>query len=437
MPSNPQPAPFADLLEDNLDEATFLWTRWESELASLTRNLDEIYSWTEDRLQGAIDSLLVTGPLLNTAIDRALSSKDPTYQTLAAHLLTTAPDPNARATLATILCEREPPTLTAMIRGVEVAHLDGTFSQVTRALLRCGPQHCAALARLKSFQRATLGDELHIAYEAGTAPTKIAALRAAASLPDPAVQPWIDRGLRESDPAVRLAAIESGIRQRQRPAWEAARAVVAAGEPGSNTLLRWIAIFGNPTQDHPHIYAATADETSARQAFWALGHVGTREAAEHCLASMRNPTLGRLAGEAYVAITGADLARDQLTAPEPDDLPTLPPLEKEDLDANLIPHREDLWPVPDPDACAAHWATIQTRFAPQTRYVRGKPFTLNALMDSLARGPMLRREDHALELYIRTRGACDIEPRATYSTQRRMITHATTRLASFSSGAEP
>jgi len=435
VPSNPQPTPFANLLEDNLDEATFLWTRWESELASLTRNLEEVYSWTEDRLQGAIDSLLVFGPLLDTAIDHALSTNDPPYQTLAAHLLTTAPDPTARATLANMLCERETPALNAMIRGIEVAHLDGTFSQVTRALLKRGPEHCAALARLKSFQRATLGDELHIAYEADTAAPKIAALRAAGSLPDPAVQLWIDRGLRESDPAIRLTAIESGIRQRQRPAWEAARAIVAAGEPGSNTLLRWIAIFGNPTQDHPRLYAATTDEASARQAFWALGHVGTREAAEHCLVCMRNPTLGRIAGEAYVAITGADLVRNQLTAPEPEDLPSLPPLEEEDLNANLIPHREHLWPLPDPDACAAHWATIETRFAPETRYVRGQPFTINALMDSIARGPMLRREDHALELYIRTGGACDIEPRAAYSTQRRMITQASARLASL--GSEP
>ena len=414
-------AGFADLLEENLDEATFLWGRWESELASPTRNLDEVWSWTEDRLHGAIDGLLVTETLADATVERALSSKDRSYQTLAAHLLTVTRHAEARARLATVLCETEDvSTLNAMIRGIEVAQLDGTFSRVTRALLKQGPQHCAALARLKSFQRATLGDELHTAYEADAVPTRIAALRAAGSLPDPAVKSWIDRGLRESDPAARVAAIESGIRQRQKSAWDAARAMVAAGEPGYESLLRWIAIFGQVT-DHAWVYTATSEPGAARQAFWALGHVGTRAAVEHCLASMREPRLGRIAGETYVSITGADLVRDRLSAPEPEDSPSLPPFEAEDLDADLVPRREDLWSLPDPEACATHWASIEQHFAPETRYVRGMPFTLSALMESIAQGPMLRRDDYALELYVRTSGICDIETRAAGPTQRRMM----------------
>jgi uncharacterized protein (TIGR02270 family) len=151
---------------------------------------------------------------------------------------------------------------------------------------------------------------------------------------------------------------------------------------------------------------------------------------EHCLASMREAALGRIAGEAYASITGADLVRDRLTAPEPAEPPPLPPIEEEDLDADLVPRREDLWSLPDPDACAAHWASVEGRFAPETRYVRGMPFTLNALMEAIAQGPMLRRDDYALELYVRTNGACDVETRAGGPTQRRMMNEASTRLAS-------
>lgn len=429
MVPSPQTVPFADLLEENLDEAAFLWGRWESELVSPTRNLEEIWSWTEDRLQGALDSLLTCEPLVGVAVERALSSKDLPYQTVAAHLLTVAQDAAARSRLATVLCDSEGVTLNARIRGIEVARLDGTFSLVTRALLKQGPQHCGALARIKSFQRAKLGDELHAAYEADTIPTRITALRAAGSLSEPEVRSWIEKGLRESDPAVRVTAIESGIRQRYRPAWEAARVMVAAAEPGHECLLRWIAIFGK-APEHSAVYTATSNPRSARQAFWALGHVGTREAVEHCLASMRDPLLGRLAGEAYASITGADLARDRLTAPEPEESPSLPPLEDEDLEANLVPRQEDLWPLPDADACGAYWANIEERFAPETRYVRGNPFTLSALLDSIQRGPMSRRHDHALELYVRTGGACDVETRAAGPTQRRMMSEAAARLAS-------
>ena len=142
--------PFPDLVEENLDEAAFLWGRWEAELGSLTRNVDEIWSWTEDRLSGTIDGLLVArGDLFARVIERALSLKDLAFHTVAAHVLTVAPDSEARSQLAALLCEAQGGSLAAMLRGIEVAHLDGTFSTVTRALLKRSPQHCAALARIQ------------------------------------------------------------------------------------------------------------------------------------------------------------------------------------------------------------------------------------------------------------------------------------------------
>ena len=43
-PAKPQTVaePFPDLVDESLDEAAFLWRRWERELTSLTRSLDEI-----------------------------------------------------------------------------------------------------------------------------------------------------------------------------------------------------------------------------------------------------------------------------------------------------------------------------------------------------------------------------------------------------------
>ena len=416
--------PFPDIVEENLDEAAFLWGRWETELASLTRNLDEVWSWTEDRLNGAIDGVLVASdPLLTQVIDRALSLRDLNFHTVAAHLLTVAPDPQARARLAQLACEAQGASLAAMARGIEVSPLDGTFSTVTRALLRKSPQHCAALVRVKSFQRAKLGDELAAAYEADTVPEQVIVMRAAGTLPEPAVRDWVERGLAHSSPAVRIAAVESGLRQRMRAVWGTAREIAAAQEPGFGTSLRLLAMFGK-APDHRVIVEALADEKAARAAFWALGHVGTREAVEQCLAGMHDPARARVAGEAYACITGIDLARERLTAKESGDTPSLPPFEEDDLDADLVPHREDLWPLPDPTACAAHWGREGARFAPNTRYLRGKPFDVNVLMAAIDKGPMLRRADYALELYVRTSGACDVETRAASFAQRRMIAAA-------------
>ena len=423
------PGPFPDIVEENLDEAAFLWGRWETELRSLTRNLDEVWSWTEDRLNGAIDGVLVSRePLFSELIERALSDRDLRFSTLAAHLLTVAPEPSARSRLAKIVCDAEGARLEAMLRGIEVSHLDGTFSIVTRALLKKSPQHCAALARIKSFQRAALGNELSLAYEANADAAQVTAMRAAAFLSEPAVTDWVERGLAHAHPAVRLAAIETGIRQRQRPAWAAARELAAGGAEGSGALLRLMAMFGK-AEEHRIVYEALSDPGAARSAFWALGHIGTREAAEHCLAAMSDPALARLAGEAYASITGIDLARERLTMRETDDKPSLPPIEEDDLDADLVPRHEDLWPTPDPALCADHWARVGEKYAPHIRHLRGKPFDLAVLMAAVDKGPMLRRGDYALELYVRTNGACDVETRAASFTQRRMIATAHARHA--------
>jgi uncharacterized protein (TIGR02270 family) len=423
------PGPFPDLVEENLEEAAFLWGRWETELTSLTRNLDAVWSWTEDRLNGTLDGVMVaSGALLSDVIDQALAHDESTFHTVAAHVLTVAPEPDARARLAGVLCEARGARLAAMLRGIEVSQLDGTFSTVTRALIKQGPEHCAALTRIKSFQRAALGAELVGAWEADTVPEQVTALRAAGFIEARAASQWVSRGLEHAEPAVRIAAVESGVRQRQRGAWSAVRELAAAREAGSGSLLRLLAMFGKEA-DHRVVYEALSQGSSARAAFWALGHIGTREAIEQCLAAMRDPAFARLAGEAYGAIIGIDLTRERLTAPEPEEAPSLPPFEQDDLDADLIPQREQLWPLPDAAACAAHWRKIQSRYAAGTRHLRGAPFALSGLMAAIDKGPMLRRADYALELYVRTQGACDVETRAATFTQRRMIADSRAALA--------
>jgi len=56
---------------------------------------------------------------------------------------------------------------------------------------------------------------------------------------------------------------------------------------------------------------------------------------------------------AYCWITGADLERDRLAIE--DTLPEVPAFEDDDLDANLVPQPEALWPAPDAEAAQRHW----------------------------------------------------------------------------------
>lgn len=425
--SNAKIDPLPDLIDESLDEATFLWQRWEAELSSPHRNLDEIWDWTEDRLAGALDGVRVApDAMLESLLAGAMSSDDAFRQTAAASALATAPTRNARHLLAGAVRDATGAQLAACMRGIEVANLDGSFAPVSKVLSGSGPEHSAALCRLKAFRRASLGSELAAAFESRVVSLQVEVMRAIRHLPPEYVGSWVATGLKHEHAAVRAAAIESGISRRIPNAWAAALEYVRQPRAETSRLLPMVAMLGGPAE-HKLILDSVTDASLQRASLWSLGHIGTRDAAETCLLAMKNPKLARMGGEAYCTITGANLERDKLTEPEPEDPPT-PAFEKDDLDANLVPRPEELWPLPDAQLVRKHWSEVSPRFQPGRRYLRGAPHDGQALLSAIVNGPMLRRTDHAFEMYVRSEGRFDVETRASAPVQKHMIASSQARL---------
>jgi uncharacterized protein (TIGR02270 family) len=416
--------PLWGLVEESLGEATFLWRRWEAELTSLTRNLDEVWLWTEDRLHGALEGVRVGGDLLlERVFPETLSSEDLRGATVCAYLMAAGEPARARALLASVVKSAAGPRLGALLRGIEVADLDSSFFPVAAALAQAGPEHAAALCRLKAFRRARPGPEAAVAFESKLPALQADALRAAVLGPGPEFLRYIETGIASDDPALRHVAIRCGLRRQLPAAWTTAQALVRERRPDAGPALVLLAMLGSPA-DHALISAALREPALQRAGLFALGFVGTREAAELCLAGMRDPKLARSAGEAYCAITGADLQRDRLSGAESPDADAMPAFEQEDLDASLLPPPDSSWPIPELPAVRRHWEAVASRFAPGTRYVRGEPVSVPTLLKAMESGPMLRRPDIGFELCVRTRGQYDVETRDFRAAQRRMLAAA-------------
>jgi uncharacterized protein (TIGR02270 family) len=424
---NAKVEPLPHLIDESFEEAAFLWSRWEADLSSISRNLDEVWTWTEDRLGGALDGVaLASNAILERLSSAALADGNLHGLSVCGHVLATAAAPNARALLGQLLSASSGNKLRALMRGIEVAPLDGSFAPITKLLSRHSPEHAAALADLKAFRRAELGAELTMAFESSSVDLQIKALRAARQLPTQYAAAWVDAGLKHIDAGVNLAAIETGIRQRIPNAWSAAIARLGKPRRESAALLSAVAMLGGDAE-HQLVFAALAEAPVRRAAIWALGNIGTRDAAAYCIAALKHPELARSAGEAYCAISGADLARDRLTMAEPDE--ESPPFEADNLDANLVPTADEQWPLPNPDALRQHWNEQQSRFQSGVRYVRGQPTSLEVLMRAMETAPMLRRPDYSFELYVRSEGKYDVESRTTRAVQRGMMALGRTRLA--------
>jgi uncharacterized protein (TIGR02270 family) len=418
IPSQNVAAPFRDLVEESFEEAAFLWRRWEHELASLTRNLDEVWSWTEDRLHGALDGVRVGGASTLDLAKDALATDEIDKIAVSTAVLASSHEPGAVDVMTTMLRDAKGAKLDAMIRGLELLGSDQALRASAAVLGSSDPVLASALCRLKTFRRVVPRDELAGAFSSKMPAAQIEALRAARLITSGAADEWIASALQGEDADVRYAAVESGVCLRMAHAWDAAMRFAGQRDPQAGPYLKLLALFGTAAE-HEIVFGALRIPGLQLAAIWALGHIGTERAVEACLAGMKHEPLARACGEAYCWMTGADLLRDRLAIDEtPADAPAL---EDDDLDANLVPAPEALWPLPDPDAVRKHWLKRGSDWGASVRHVLGRPVTGDVLLDTIERGPMLRRPDLVLELRVKTRGRYDVETRAFTSRQRQMM----------------
>jgi uncharacterized protein (TIGR02270 family) len=414
--SRGQTPAFEDLIEESLDEATFLWGRWETELTSFSRNLDEVWSWTEDRLLGALDGASISGSRFVDIVSPGLASDEPPRVTVSAAILGRSEDPAAIDAVVAALKSSDEVSLPRLIRGLEVMGSTAALRAAAPVLRERGA--LAELCRLIAFRRAAMADDVRTGLAAKDAASMAAAMRAAMYDSTGQFDSVIASQLKHQDPDVHAAALEAGLRRGMPEAKTALVASAASRELVRPQHLTWLALSGND-DEFELVSSALRVPALQKAAIWALGHIGTPKAVELCLRGMAHEALARACGEAYAWITGADLSRDRLEKAET--APDAPPFEEDDLEANLVPDAADLWPMPDADAVREHWAARSSTFIADTRHIHGRPATPELVRSMIETGPMRRRPDLAFELAVRTRGRYDVEVRALTSRQRQMM----------------
>jgi uncharacterized protein (TIGR02270 family) len=416
------PDPLWEIVEETLDEAEFLWRRWQDVLWTHAHGLDGVSFWVEERLLGAIDGLHVAGETaLDSLLIPALGADDLFRAAVAAHVIATAGEPRGTAALVAAFCASDGDRLVALEHGLELVRDKTLFAALDRALAGAGPEHHASVLRMRAFQQRDPGPEIGKALDSDHPGLQAAALQALRHTAAVAGAVAVERHLDVSDQVVRGAAIEAGLVRGIGAAWRVCRELVASPTPDSGRALLLVALLGLK-EDQAKVIAAVADEDLRADALFALGFAGTRAAADACIEAMAAESDVQLAGEAFAAITGLDLEAERLIAPRPGAEPEEPiPFEDEDLDANLVPAPADLLPWPDVGGVIRWWNAHRDGFVEGQRYVRGIPADLTALQAALLNGPMRRRHAIALELAVRTGGRYQVETRALTATQRRQM----------------
>ncbi|WP_220137883.1 TIGR02270 family protein [Myxococcus llanfairpwllgwyngyllgogerychwyrndrobwllllantysiliogogogochensis] len=398
-----------DIVEEHLEEAAFLASQWQRARHSPDYRLHEVAQGPEARLLAHLDGLACAGP---EAPERLvipwLESTRPEEVFVAALALMATGAP--LDWLLPFFSEAPGPRQTALFRALRLAPTAEVSKFLRRRELQATPGlQAAALGLLSLRGEALEAEALLPLLRSESAEIKTAALRALRE-DLPAARPLLESALGAQSPDVRIAAGETALALGYPAALHALRRPVASTAPEAARVLAVLAAAGH-AEDVSRMAAALDVPALESAALWALGHSGWRHAAELCLEAMKHDRTARLAGESFSRVTGLRLEGDFARPAKADEENGLPPLEEDDLDADLVPSPEATLPLPDATAVARWWAKEKDHFSPKTRYLRGQPLSPEVAWKALSTEPMRGREQLALDLAVQTQGAVRFDTR--------------------------
>ena len=386
-------APIADIVEEHLDEAAFYLERWDRALTSPHHTLAQLRDGPEEAMLAHVDGLAVGGEsaakqLLWPVVEDD-EADDWARVGAAALALLTMPGQDFSGRLLARLPAAPGAARTGIVRALEIASLPALDPQLLAAVQ--SPTNGLLMGVLA--ERRVDPGPLALPYlQDGQPATMRSSLMAIRFAKDrTAYVPIVERFIRASAPAVRLAAIETGLLWALPAAQVACGQMAAAHEPNAMLLS---ALLGRPGFEKP-IYEALGDAEARASALWALGFAGTATAADRALQLMgdADPVTARLAGEAFSSITGLRLQGDFAVAVA------------DDPEAEAPPSTIDALPLPNRDAVAAWWAQNRSRLSTQGRILDGEPWCGLLPLGRIAPLSMLRRHVVLMEQALQLRGA--------------------------------
>jgi len=245
----------------------------------------------------------------------------------------------------------------------------------------------------------------------------------------------MERLAEHSDPLVRERALRIAL------AWEAPRALAicesqALDEGHVSTLaITAYAVLGGP---RAHARLVQSAETKERRlhVLRALGFSGSTGLVPVLLEGLgaKAPLDAKIAAQAIAAIAGLDLRKDEFAAtkalPRAD---SLPPLEEDDLDADLVPQPEDALPQPNVETIRAWWKANEGELKTSRRLVLGAPCTPEGLLRALENGPLGLRHGWTLAAQLWSGGRFWLDTEALSTEQQRQLSVARADIAQWPS----
>lgn len=396
-----------DVVEEHLDEATFLLGMWRERQHAPHYTFRELCNGPEARLLAHIDGLVageqeVRDALLWPTIEQ--EKEDPARVSAAGlALLSMSNVSSAFERYFGLLREADALQRSALAEALCLVDRPEVPERVLRELSRDNPPMVLAeLLRVAAVYRADVGSRLPgwLSHEMPEIQAHALATAAAGGRRDCLAH--CERLLEASTERVAQAALEAALVLGSTAAWQLCARSASTSNPDA---LLYLGLLGGPEQ-HRLLRDQLYTTTNPAALLWAIGFAGR---GEHATAALRfldaaDEHVAKLAGEAFVAITG--YAAPPEANPEP---PTAldaalsdadeVAFEDDDLDADLVPNLASELPLLGAGAARAWWREHESRFM-HGRFVAGEVLGPASVYGALTSGSARRRHPWCTALRI-------------------------------------
>ncbi|PRP91281.1 hypothetical protein ENSA5_56940 [Enhygromyxa salina] len=439
------PALLWDVQDQHLSEAEFCCETWERSIDSPIYTLGEVRAFPEERLMANIMGLVVGGqPVLDRLVRPILDEDldDDRFRTAAAALaiLDGAGRDGPDIVLGYLTMAGSEGSW-GLVRAMHLSRRTDLAERLISSL----PDHdgLALAGRLEGLVGlgVDVGKRLRVWFKHDLPRVRRAAAWLARHSTSSKVLKRLLKLMRDPDPGLREAAIESALIRGLPGSWQLACEAafeqpepgpgpgLAAGGAGSlrRAALGWVAMQGSAAA-HAQLVTMLRGRPDS-DLLWAAGVSARPEAAALAVELLDHPTLARLAGELLTYVAGLPTTVDDYWLDEgahgaygADADEALPELDDDDLDAELVPPDERRLRLPNPATVRAWWSERRHALSPGLRYFAGQALAPAVAEQALIRAPMRRRHALALELAIRSAGIGILDTRAPARVQHRRTT---------------
>ena len=382
------------VIEQHAEAASSLWLQRDWAMRDPHYSLKDLVH-LDDRLEAHIDGLRIAGDAGWEICKQALAANEP-GEVFAAAVLAFEGGDGQRVDEVVTVALAEPENWRALISATGWLS-DDNYQRWIPGLFTANDLSYRRLAIAASVIRRQDSETALVAALDDPEPNFQARdLRAAGELKRRDLLPLLQQKFKSEDPSCQFWAAWSAVLLRDKAAVEILKTFTTAESPFLEQALQLMLRVMDVPSSTKWLSDFTQSPDVLRHAVLGAGIIGDPMYIPWLINLMTVPEVSRVAGEAFSMITGIDLAYDDLDGEWPEGFEAGPSENPEDEDV-AMDSDEDL-PWPEQSLIQAWWEKNKNNFRVGTRYLVGKPITVEQCQQILNTGSQRQRRAAALEL---------------------------------------